>query len=81
LFLANLAEGRADRLPRRLRGLPAALAAAGEGADPATDMLTELEAAARKAYGADWEAKGREKLGGLAARHAGRATGRGRPDR
>jgi hypothetical protein len=44
-------------------------------------MLAELEAVARKAYGADWEVQGREKLGGLAARHAGRATGRGRPDR
>jgi len=80
MFHANLGGGRADRLPRRLRGLPAALATAGEGADPVADMLTELEAAARKAYGADWEAQGREKLGGLAARHAGRAPRRGRPD-
>jgi serine/threonine protein kinase len=81
MFRANLAGRRADRLPRRLRGLPAALAAADGAAEPVTDMLAELEAAARKAYGADWEVQGREKLGGLAARHAGRATGRGRPDR
>jgi serine/threonine-protein kinase len=85
VFVANLAGGRADRLPRRLRGLPARLAAAGEalgdGAEPGAAMVAEVEAAARTAYGADWEARGRERLGRLAARHAGRATRRGRPDR
>ena len=76
-FLACLAGDRTptpDRVPRRLRGLLPRLT---EG----SLVVAELEAAARRAYGSDWETSGRERLARLAARHAGRDAGRGRPDR